>query len=64
MAAVAEAYQPAAREGWDVTDDAAALERAGGRVVTVEGERDNFKITFPEDFARAEALLSHKKKGR
>ena len=64
LAAVAEAYQPAAREGWDVTDDAAALERAGGRVVTVEGERDNFKITFPEDFARAEALLSHKKKGR
>ena len=64
LAAVAEAYQAAAREGWDVTDDAAALERAGGRVVTVEGERDNFKITFPEDFARAEALLSHKKKGR
>jgi 2-C-methyl-D-erythritol 4-phosphate cytidylyltransferase len=64
LAAVAEAYQAAAREGWAVTDDAAALERAGGRVVTVEGERDNFKITFPEDFARAEALLSHKKKGR
>lgn len=64
LAAVAEAYQAAAREGWDVTDDAAVLERAGGRVVTVEGERDNFKITFPEDFARAEALLSHKKKGR
>jgi 2-C-methyl-D-erythritol 4-phosphate cytidylyltransferase len=64
LAAVAEAYRAAAREGWNVTDDAAALERAGGRVVTVEGERVNFKITFPEDLARAEALLSHKKKGR
>jgi 2-C-methyl-D-erythritol 4-phosphate cytidylyltransferase len=64
LAAVAEAYQAAAREGWDVTDDAAALERAGGRVVTVEGEHDNFKITFPEDLARAEALFFHKKKGR
>jgi len=64
LAAVADAYRAAARERWDVTDDAAALELAGGRVVSVEGERDNFKITFPEDLARAEAVLSHKKKGR
>jgi 2-C-methyl-D-erythritol 4-phosphate cytidylyltransferase len=64
LAAVAEAYQAAAREGCEVTDDAAAVERAGGRVVSVEGERDNFKITFPEDLARAEAVLSVKKKGR
>lgn len=64
LAAVAEAYRAAARERWNVTDDAAALERVGGRVVSVEGERDNFKITFPEDLARAEAVLSHKKKGR
>jgi 2-C-methyl-D-erythritol 4-phosphate cytidylyltransferase len=64
LAAVAEAYRAAARERWDVTDDAAAVERAGGRVVSVEGERDNFKITFPEDLARAEAVLTLKKKGR
>ncbi|MEE9456448.1 MAG: 2-C-methyl-D-erythritol 4-phosphate cytidylyltransferase [bacterium] len=64
LAAVAEAYRAAAREKWDVTDDAAAVERAGGRVVSVEGERDNFKITFPEDLARAEAVLTLKKKGR
>lgn len=64
LAAVAEAYRSAAREGWDVTDDAATLERAGGRVVAVEGERDNFKITFAEDLARAEAVLSRKEKGR
>jgi 2-C-methyl-D-erythritol 4-phosphate cytidylyltransferase len=61
LAAVAEAYRAAAREGRNVTDDAAALERAGGSVVTIEGERDNFKITFAEDFARAEAVLSRKK---
>jgi 2-C-methyl-D-erythritol 4-phosphate cytidylyltransferase len=61
LAAVAEAYRAAAREKWDVTDDAAAVERTGGRVVSVEGERDNFKITFPEDLARAEAVLTLKK---
>lgn len=63
LAAVAEAYQAAAREGWDVTDDAAVLERAGGRVVTVEGERDNFKITYPEDLALAEVVLARKGAG-
>lgn len=58
---IADAYRKAAREGWAGTDDAAVMERAGGRVVTVEGERDNFKITFPEDLARAELVLSRNK---
>jgi len=57
LAAIAAAYRAAAAEGWAVTDDAAALERAGGRVVTVEGDPDNFKITYPEDLARAERIL-------
>lgn len=63
LGSIAEAYRKAAREGWAATDDASVLEQAGGRVVTVEGERDNFKITFPEDLARAELVLARGNKG-
>jgi 2-C-methyl-D-erythritol 4-phosphate cytidylyltransferase len=31
------------------TDDAEVWAMAGGTVVVIEGERDNMKITFPED---------------
>lgn len=40
------------------TDDAAVVEAAGGRVVVVAGEADNFKITEPGDLVRAEAVLA------
>jgi 2-C-methyl-D-erythritol 4-phosphate cytidylyltransferase len=57
LAAITAAYKIAVAEKWAVTDDAAVLERAGGRVVTAEGDPDNFKITYPEDLARAELVL-------
>jgi 2-C-methyl-D-erythritol 4-phosphate cytidylyltransferase len=57
LQAIAAAYRTATAEEWTVTDDAAVLERAGGRVVAVEGDPDNFKITYPEDLARAERVL-------
>ncbi|NGP17618.1 bifunctional 2-C-methyl-D-erythritol 4-phosphate cytidylyltransferase/2-C-methyl-D-erythritol 2,4-cyclodiphosphate synthase [Devosia aurantiaca] len=41
----------------EFTDDAEIAEWAGLRVAMVEGERDNIKITHPEDFARAERIL-------
>ncbi len=40
------------------TDDAEIAEWAGLRVAMVMGERDNIKITHPEDFARAERIIS------
>jgi 2-C-methyl-D-erythritol 4-phosphate cytidylyltransferase/2-C-methyl-D-erythritol 2,4-cyclodiphosphate synthase len=40
------------------TDDAEVAEWAGLRVAMVAGERDNIKITHPEDFARAERIIS------
>lgn len=55
-AALREAHARAERDGVEVTDDAAALERAGFRVRTVPGDPANFKITTPEDLARAEAI--------
>jgi len=57
-ACLAAAYERAEREGWDITDDAAAVERDGGRVVVVAGEINNFKVTYPEDLERAELFLS------
>ena len=38
------------------TDDAAPVERVGGRVVAVPGDPMLMKLTYPEDFAMAEAL--------
>jgi 2-C-methyl-D-erythritol 4-phosphate cytidylyltransferase/2-C-methyl-D-erythritol 2,4-cyclodiphosphate synthase len=53
-----DAYARAVAEGWDVTDDAGVLERAGHRVHLVEGEAMNFKITRPDDLTFAERLLA------
>ncbi len=40
----------------DATDDAALVEAAGGRVVVVEGDPANLKVTGRDDLVRAEAL--------
>lgn len=40
------------------TDDAALLEAAGHAVALVPGHEDNIKITWPEDLARMERILS------
>ena len=41
----------------DATDDAALVEAAGGRVVTVSGDRRNLKITEPADLGVAALWL-------
>lgn len=43
--------------GKDLTDDAAVAEAAGMPVRLVAGSEENFKVTTPEDFARAERIL-------
>jgi 2-C-methyl-D-erythritol 4-phosphate cytidylyltransferase len=40
------------------TDDASLVERAGGRVKVVAGEKTNIKLTSPEDLVFAEAILA------
>lgn len=40
----------------DPTDDAQAIEAAGGRVVLTPGDPRLMKLTYPEDFEMAEAL--------
>lgn len=40
------------------TDDASLVERYGGRISTVMGEKTNIKLTSPEDLILAEAILT------
>lgn len=42
----------------EFTDDASVVERSGAPVFLCEGERQNIKITAPEDLLIAEALLA------
>ena len=42
----------------EFTDDASVVEATGHAVVLCEGERQNLKITSPDDLAIAEALLA------
>jgi 2-C-methyl-D-erythritol 4-phosphate cytidylyltransferase len=43
--------------GADATDDAALVERAGGKVVVVPGHRGATKVTTPDDIAVIEQFL-------
>ena len=44
--------------GAAVTDEASALEAMGHRPLLVSGNAQNFKVTYPEDFALAAAILN------
>ena len=54
-----EAYRAAERDGFEGTDTAATFERyAGLPVVAVQSTTANLKVTWPEDLALAEELLT------
>jgi 2-C-methyl-D-erythritol 4-phosphate cytidylyltransferase len=53
-----EAYSKAFRDDFLGTDDASLVERMGGTVKMVEGERSNFKITYPLDLELAQLLIT------
>lgn len=44
------AHASALSDGFVGTDDSSLIERLGGRVIMVEGKRDNIKLTVPEDY--------------
>lgn len=54
MALLVQALEQA---GEAVTDEAAAIEALGLRPLLVQGAAENFKVTWPGDFALAEAVL-------
>jgi len=51
-----DAYAAWTPSDGEPTDDAQVVERAGGRVVLAPGDPVLMKLTYPEDFAMAEAL--------
>lgn len=55
-----KAFKKAHETGFIGTDCSSLVEHAGGRVSLVEGERTNFKVTFPDDLSRAEAILARR----
>lgn len=53
-----EAHQQGVQDNWDVTDDAALIEKKGYPVSVVEGSCFNIKITRPDDLIFGEAILN------
>ena len=43
-----------------VTDEASAIEAQGHAPLLVPGGAQNFKVTYPDDFALAEAVLARR----
>ena len=58
-----DAHEKAQKQSFYGTDDAALVERYGGRIKVVKGEYTNIKITTPEDLVIAEALLAMEGRG-
>jgi 2-C-methyl-D-erythritol 4-phosphate cytidylyltransferase len=48
------------QQNWQVTDDAALLEKCGVPVKIVEGEETNLKVTTPVDLAIAQFILQQR----
>lgn len=58
LGALADALQRAALDGFaGITDESSAMEALGCQPLLVPGSAQNFKVTYPEDFALAEAIL-------
>lgn len=51
------AHASALSDGFVGTDDSSLIERLGGKVLMVEGKRDNIKITVPEDYLLISAAI-------
>ena len=51
------AHAAALSDGFMGTDDSSLIERLGGRVLVVEGKRDNIKLTVPEDYMMLAAAV-------
>jgi 2-C-methyl-D-erythritol 4-phosphate cytidylyltransferase len=55
---IRQAHESASRAGYRSTDDAVLVERMGKPVKIIEGSPLNIKITSPEDFKLASAILA------
>ncbi len=57
---ISAAYKKSIKEGFYSTDDAALMERYGGKIKVIMGSYSNIKITTPDDLIFAEYLISKK----
>ncbi len=57
IGALASALESALKQGSEITDEASAIEAAGGHPRVVACHADNIKVTLPEDLALAELYL-------
>ena len=57
IGALIAALEGAISSGHSVTDESSAMEVSGAQPLLVPGSAQNFKVTYPEDFALAEAIL-------
>ena len=64
LARLSEALAQALAAGDVVTDEAAAVERVGGRPRVVAGHADNIKISVDEDMALAELFMKRQQQGQ
>lgn len=53
---ILEAYNQKYKD--EFTDDASVFEAIGGKIITIEGEKTNIKITYPIDLNLAENLVN------
>ena len=58
MFRLAELQQALLAAGDAVTDESSAMEFVGKNPMLVEGSAQNFKVTYPQDFALAQAVLA------
>ncbi len=63
LEALTDALQRAKAEGFEVTDEASAVERLGARPRLVRGSEGNLKVTYPEDLPLAEFWLGEQERG-
>jgi 2-C-methyl-D-erythritol 4-phosphate cytidylyltransferase len=64
LGALTQALKMAETLGETVTDEASAMEASGLQPKLVRGSAHNFKVTYPEDFVLAEALIKSRTKPR
>ena len=62
IGALIAALEAAEKQGIAVTDESSAMEAQGLSPLLVHGSAQNFKVTYPEDFALAEAVLKSRMK--
>lgn len=59
LTALTEALDAASKNKFEVTDEASAMERVGCEPLLVPGEWRNIKVTYPQDWALMDQILTH-----